>query len=338
MPFNDGIDFTRTAANLKSARESFHVLLAESLRQSSTFELYDRIFKSIGLDAELIPIELADTDREGEASLIELVSLFRSNGQFLSILVSAPFKQRMTALVDQLKPQSKKCGAINMIYKKGEIVVGDNCDGEAFLMGIKTYGTIDFEKKHVLFFGCGGVTSAIAVALVQSLSAIGLVDLDEKRSAELRGRLRALNKNLAVEEFGAQGDRDFSKYQIIYNGTGLGKLVANEDKLQQSPLLEGDQLGEHAIAIDANYRPARSQFLQECEKRGLSVYNGLRHMLSSTAIHLTKTTGRKITYDQVARQFEKSSDASLPAEDGAWDQARTSSRSSITSRAARNPS
>jgi shikimate dehydrogenase len=315
MPFNDRIEFTKTAANLKSSKESFHVLLSDSLQQSRTFELYDHIFKAIGLDAELIPFELEGADPEAKMELIELVSLFRKSKQFVSILVSAPFKQRMTGLVDQITQRAKICDAINMIYKQDEIVVGDNGDGEAFLMGAKTYGTIDFEKKRMLFFGCGGVTSAIAVALVQNLSGIGLVDLDRKRSSVLCKRLRELNKNLKVEEFSFEGDRDFSSYEIIYNGTGLGKLVANEDKLRQSPLLSSDRLAEHAIAIDANYRPARSQFLQECQQQGLSVYNGLRHTLSSTAMHLAMVTGRKITYDEVARQFEKCSDASLPTED-----------------------
>src|SRR5262249_2645489 len=138
--------------------------------------------------------------------------------------------------------QAQRCNAINMIVKQGGTVVADNRDGEAFLVGAKTYGTIDFEKKRMLFFGCGGVTSAIAVALVDSLSAIGLVDLDEKRSSELSKRLLALNENLEIEEFSFAGDRDFSDYQIIYNGTGLGKLVANAEKVQQSPLLASDKL------------------------------------------------------------------------------------------------
>jgi shikimate dehydrogenase len=303
MSFNDTLDFIPTIESLKKLDHSFHILLSGYLRQSKTFQLYDAIFKMNEKDAAFLPFELSASSNS-DIVLEELIGLLRTSRHMCSIMVSDPFKQAVGSHVDEVTPQALNCGSVNMIYKKDQKIVGDNRDGEAFLLGARAAHSFDFENKRMLFFGCGGVSSAVAVALSKSLKIIGLIDLHREKATELEAIICGINPEMRVRIFDTASARNLEDFDVLYNGTGLGKGAMVMATAGPSPLNVNDILPKGGAGFDANYTPERTFFLLQLDQLGFAVYNGLSHMLSSTVIHLNVITKSNFTYQSVESLYK----------------------------------
>ncbi len=300
MAFNDSLDFLPSLEKLSKENAPFHVLLSGYLRMSRTFEMYAALSKSSGLECKLVPFELSERDASHvNEKLSALVSLLKQESNFRSIMVSDPFKQRVQAFADQVTERAVACGAVNVLLKRGGIVEGDNFDGEAFVTGACVQEGLIFDRKKMVFFGCGGVSSAVSSRLANVLKKIALVDLDSERANELKKILLRQNKTLSVEVLQSIGVRDFREFDYLYNGTGLGKSDNN------SPINSADLLSRNGVAFDANYTPAKTPFLRQLNGEGYRSVNGLSHMLTCTSMHLSTVTNSQVRYETVKQAYEQ---------------------------------
>jgi shikimate dehydrogenase len=225
---------------------------------------------------------------------------FRENEYVKSMMVSNPFKEQIIPYVDGIDRVSQRAGAINLILKHKMILTGVNIDGEAFLGAMEREG-VNLEGKNICFLGAGGVSAAVSTAIAPKCRSIALIDVDQEKAVKLKARLDQLMPPGAgpVRILPSYDGRDLSSFDIIYNGTGLGKRSQADSDLSASPLNEHDLLPSEGTAIDAVYTPEKTQFLSQCEKDGMRIINGLSHMLACTSIHLKITTDIPITYEQV---------------------------------------
>jgi shikimate 5-dehydrogenase len=305
MAFNDYLNFEPTLEKFSQEAAPFHVLLSGFLRQSKTFEMYDALARDRNIQSRLIPFELPDDGSlEVEQKLLALIDLLRHESNFRSIMVSDPFKQRLHSVVDRITERASACGAINVLLKRESVqgsctVDGDNFDGEAFVTGIGAQEGIDFNGKKMVFFGCGGVSSAVSSRLARVLTKIALVDLRPGRANTLRESLLRQNSELSVEILTTGNSRDFREYDYLYNGTGLGK--SNDS----SPIDQMDLFNTSGIAFDANYTPSTTPFLVQLKELGYRPINGLSHMLACTTMHLTAVTGAPVAFESVNRAYEQ---------------------------------
>ncbi len=300
MAFNDSLDFLPSLEKLSKENAPFHVLLSGYLRMSRTFEMYAALSKSSGLECKLVPFELSERDSPHlEEKLSDLISLLKQECNFRSIMVSDPFKQKVQSFADQISERALACGAVNVLWKRGDIVKGDNFDGEAFVTGATEQEGITFDRKKMVFFGCGGVSSAVSSHLANVLKKIALVDVDSERANELKKILLRQNEMLNIEIVQSGRARDFRQFEYLYNGTGLGKSDNN------SPINSTDLLGECGVAFDANYTPANTPFLSRLNDQGYRAVNGLSHMLTCTSMHLSTVTNTPITYETVKQAYEQ---------------------------------
>lgn len=306
MTFNSKLNFEPDLERFKNLERPTHILLSGYLRHSKTFELYSILFQQLEMDMRLHPFELETfSDNREEDIIRDLLAELKRNELFLSMMVSDPYKQRLLGYVDELDPRASRCNALNMISKIDGKLVGNNLDGLAFQTGIKETTDIDFEDKSMCFFGCGGVSSAVALELASSLSHIGLVDVSEQKVEELMSALKKVKSSSDIEVIPACGARDFTRFEYLYNGTGLGKTNVEPELLKLSPLNPNDLLAKAGIAFDANYSPAKTQFLLTCQSRGLRIMNGLNHMLASTSLHISSTCGAKVEFCLIQDAFTR---------------------------------
>ena len=292
--YNERFIFSITPRELvESGASSIHLLLSHSLRESRTFELYASLLKSRGSDAVFLPFEVNPEDNDRLSSLF---LEFRSSEVLRTIMVSDPFKQRVQPHIDTFTDRARNARAVNLVSKLGLEVLGDNLDGIAFERGLKDIETVDLTDHSVLFFGCGGVSSAIAMSLASRLSAMGLVDVDSGKADALLMSLLPLNPDVYLVP--CVGPRDLKQFNTLYNGTGLGK----GETVNCSPLLD-EESSDALLFIDAIYTPPTTRFLQQGRERGSRAINGLSHMLASTALHINMITGQEIMVTEVATDY-----------------------------------
>ncbi len=279
-----------------------HFILSGYLRKSMTIQIYPKVMSHFHIEGQFLPYELplkeGKIDREKLASFLDV---FRTNPYLQSLVVSDPYKQIIVEYLDDLTDAASAIKTVNLVRKINGRLFGDNIEANAFLMGAREELDFEYEGHSMLFFGCGGVSSAIACTLAHKLTKVGLIDLDKEKRDKLASLLKNLCPSVSVVVFDRSNPSDFSDFDIFYNGTGLGKFSTDPKALSRSPILEGDIFPKEGLAIDANYTPWKTLFLQQMSERGFKTLNGFSHMLSGTALHLSKISGKELTYSELKK-------------------------------------
>ena len=175
---------------------------------------------------------------------------FLTQGDFAGINVTIPYKKAVIPYCDELTPQAKAVGAVNTIVRKADgSLLGHNTDCFGFEKMLEHSG-LRVSGKKVLVLGSGGASN-VAVAVLNAQGA-------------------------QVVVISRQGENNYENLQlhadaaVIVNATPVGMYPNTEAApvdIGQFPQLEG--------VLDLIYNPARTNLLQDAEKRGLVAENGL---------------------------------------------------------------
>jgi shikimate dehydrogenase len=283
-----------------SSDVKIHLIVSGYLKKSQTMSLYEKIFASTKVKHLYLPAEIARINGLPNVDEFKkLLCFFRNNNSLITLVISDPYKIVSTSFVDVLTDNASKIGAVNLIYKKNGLLIGENIDGEAFVMGLKKEVENSERFKSMFFFGCGGVSSAVAVTMSSRLESIGLISMHRQSSETLYNRIKDCNKKVHLRIYSRDTNIDLREYDVIYNGTGLGKYSNDPSSIEKTPLDMRDYLRKNSLAIDANYTPWETRFLHECRLQALSTLNGYSHMLAFVTLHLNTTLGLALSYEDV---------------------------------------
>lgn len=270
-----------------------------------TMIVYRKIMDHLGIEGEFLPHELPLKEgRMDLKALHDFMRVFRSNSFLQTMIISDPYKQAIAGYLDALSNEAKELKIVNFVYKEDGQLIGENKDALAFLTGLQNEINFDFAGCSMVFFGCGGVSSAIALKLASKLKKIGLVEINDERKEKLNAVLKKMHPLTPVITFDRKGSLDFSDFNVFYNGTGLGKFGKDPLSISLTPLIEGDIFPNNGLAIDANYTPWETPFLKQCAEQGFQILNGYSHMLASTSLHLSFISGKEIDYQMVKKNSE----------------------------------
>ena len=89
-----------------------------------------------------------------EKKLINFFEAFRKNRKFKGFNVTIPYKTNFISLCDRITPKAKKIGSVNLVYKKNNIIIGDNTDVIGFEKSFKKLKKIQ-SKKNIAYW-CRG--------------------------------------------------------------------------------------------------------------------------------------------------------------------------------------
>lgn len=282
-----------------------HYIISNFLESSKTFDVYRRVFEARSLFHRYSPVEIP-TNHLSEISDSEFNRLrkffldFRANPNAVSVVISNPFKQIVLEFCDELSVESKNMGAVNLIVKRDEDLSGLNIDGEAFWLGQKKTTHYDFAGKTVLILGCGGVATAVAFKLASAgVGQLKLFDIRETRQKWLHEKLMNNFPQQKVNQVSALNQKAILGVDVIYNATGVGKNSNDPSSILATPFPPGLSVANNVLAIDANYTPWTSRFLQNCKNQGCQITNGYSHMIAFVALHLSIILDMEIDFGTI---------------------------------------
>lgn len=218
-------------------------LIGQSLQHSFSPKYFDDKFKKLGL-------------HDCRYTLIELENLHSIKNQnwdgYKGLNVTIPYKSEIIDYLDGVDELAKTIQAVNTIKIVDGKWYGSNTDVIGFEQSL--LNLTNRKRIHTgLILGNGGATKSIAHIL-------------EKHEITFDVISRQTQKNYEWLETQNLGD-----YQLLINTTPLGMYP----NIRQKPKLNYHQILEGQYFFDLIYNPEKTLFLDEAEKRGAIIKNGL---------------------------------------------------------------
>lgn len=190
------------------------------------------------------------------ADLQDFPKLLRDHPQLIGLNVTVPHKEKIIPFLDDIDPVAAQIGAVNTIRVREGQTFGSNTDAPAFRRVLSEIPGIN-PSDSALVLGSGGGSKAVCAALDQAGIAYQVVSRQP-----VEDRIGYADIDAALLE----------AHRLIIQATPLGMHPHPEGL----PPLPWDGIGASHVLIDLVYNPQKTRFLEEGEKRGATILNGLR--------------------------------------------------------------
>ncbi|MEH1975535.1 MAG: shikimate dehydrogenase [Nostoc sp.] len=216
--------------------------------------------------------------------------------------VTIPHKQAIIPLLSEITPLAQTIGAVNTVSRQNHKWVGTNTDVEGFIAPLQTTYKQDWSQKVAVILGNGGAARAVVAGCTQlGFAQIHVVGRNMQRLQEFRNSWS--NSSLA-DKFQVHQWEELPKLipqaNLLVNTTPIGMYP----KVDESPLSVEEivNLPMGAIAYDLIYIPKPTQFLQQAEKQGVIVIDGLEMLVQQGVAALKIWLQQEIVPVEVIRR------------------------------------
>ena len=262
-------------------------LIGNPLRRRHSQVMHDAAFAAHGIDARYELREIEPGDLPG------FVAEVRDPAWF-GFQVTAPYKQAIIELLDEIEPEAAAIGAVNSVERREDgALVGFNTDAPGFALAVERDLGRGFAGAAVVVAGAGGAARAVAHAAAGRGASEVLVAARRPKAAEalaagVDGEARAL----------ALGDPALAdalgRADLVVNATTVGMLDAGT-------AIDPGALGERTAVFDLVYVPPETELVRRVRERGLDAANGAEMLVAQAEIAFARWTGVERTAD-VMRQ------------------------------------
>lgn len=202
------------------------------------------------------------------------------------VSVTMPHKAAVLDELDELTPTAQSLGAVNCIINDDGHLIGDNTDGEGFLVGLRHDFGLAPAGLECVVIGAGGAARAVVRALAEAgAGSVGVLNRTPERAAS------------AAALAGSQGfvavDDDVSRADIVVNATPVGMGDDGRVPIDPSLLTAGGTVAELV------YHPASTPLMELATARGCATANGVSMLVGQAAVAFEHWTGRGAPLDRM---------------------------------------
>ena len=263
-------------------------VIGNPIKHSLSPALHNWVFKSLEIDAEY------EKKRVFQNQLAGIIGDLHC-GKLDGINVTIPHKENIMQYLNEINPRAKSIGAVNLIMKNGNKLVGNNTDWFGLTMALKKNG-IDPSGKEIIVLGAGGAARSTIFAIKQSrVKKIVLLNRTLQKAEKLQDEI-VFPSSLEDSVMVIKND------SIIINTTSMGM------QSEQSPL-DLRLLHENQILIDVIYTPLETAFLKFGKKIGAKTLNGLDmfiyQALASLDLWFGETISKKVNFQQLKEHLTR---------------------------------
>ncbi|MFO8010780.1 MAG: shikimate dehydrogenase [Dehalococcoidia bacterium] len=249
-------------------------------------------FDHLGLD---IRYELWQTEPDYLPQAIDAIA----SPDVLGANVTAPFKEKVLPLLDELNEIASEIGAVNTVVKRDGRLVGFNTDAEGFLRSLEVEGKFDPGGKAVTLIGAGGVARAIGFALIHAdIGSLTIVNRSPERAERLAAELGFAD--LKVVRVGAEDAYRAAVWNadLLVNCTSVGMKHGPAEG--QSPI-NGNLISPDSFVYDVVYNPVKTPLINVAEEAGARALGGLSMLVYQGVASFELWTGQKAPVDIMMR-------------------------------------
>ncbi len=256
-------------------------LIGKPLKRRHSQVMHDAAFDAAGIDGRYIL-------REIDAGQVEGVVASARGADWLGLGVTAPYKQVVAALVDEVEGDADAIGAVNNVVRTQDgRLIGFNSDAPGFRAAVESAMGRSLVGANVVVAGAGGAAHAVVFALLTAGAARVTVGARSVYAA------RAL-----VDRFGSvgKGERLVAGLgsDALRVGLGSADLAVNATTvgmIDPGVTIDVEALPDTAMVFDLVYVPPETPLLAAARARGLRVANGSEMLIQQAAIAFERWTG-----------------------------------------------
>jgi shikimate dehydrogenase len=211
------------------------------------------------------------------AELKTFLNELRQSSGFVGLNVTIPHKETIVAELDEVTPEARAVGAVNVVQVLDARLLGHNTD----IIGVtKTLGEhhCRIEGESAWVWGAGGAARAVCYALGQEGARIvHIASRNAERGQKLADGIGSIFPRTAFVAIPADSRTIDGPLSLVVNATPIGMKSAAksgnaEELFRQLPKLDRRP---GALAFDLVYNPERTPFLSIAEGAGLRLAGGL---------------------------------------------------------------
>jgi shikimate dehydrogenase len=256
-------------------------LIGKPLKRRHSQVMHDAAFDAAGIDGRYVLREIEADEVAG------VVGDARGDG-WLGLGVTAPYKQVVARLVDEVEGDARTIGAVNNVVRTDDgRLIGFNSDAPGFRAGVELAMGRPLDGVHVVVAGAGGAAHAVVFALLTGgAKRVTVAARTVYGARALVDRFGAVGKaDRLVAGLGSDAFRDaIATADLAVNATTVGMIDAGMTIPVE--LLPGD-----ATVFDLVYVPPQTPLLATARARGLKAANGSEMLIQQAAIAFQRWTG-----------------------------------------------
>ena len=206
----------------------------------------EEFFPEHGIEAEYLNFEIPEAD-----GLLEVV---RTHPLLRGLNCTIPHKQAIIPLLDEISPEAREIGAVNVIRIRDGRLKGFNSDIIGFMDSLRPL--LRPHHRCALVLGSGGASKAVWAGLLR----LGLEPMQVSRKAG--------DGVLSYEMLTPEVMADCT---VVVNCSPVGMFP----HVDECPAIPYEMLSGRHLLYDLVYNPLDTLFMQRGRERGATVKNGL---------------------------------------------------------------
>ncbi len=262
--------------------------------------IHNAAFAHHGIDAVYVPFLVGDA-----------TCFWATCGGWIDGLsITLPHKHALLDAVDELEPIAKRIGAINTIHRNdAHRAIGSNTDASAAIACLE-HQAGSLAGRRVTMLGAGGVSRAIAFALVERGARLTIANRGIDRAREL------------ATEVGADAVELDSAPDVAYDALINGTAVGMNPHVHESPWPAAKHRAG-TVVFDTVYTPLETLLLREAQMAGATTICGLSMFIRQALGQYRRWTGLdapealmyRLALERLAGQEERRRTDATPAPD-----------------------
>jgi shikimate dehydrogenase len=223
---------------------------------------------------------------EGADQMGRLIARLR-DGRLHGLNVTIPHKTRVIPYLDVLTPTADAIGAVNTLFRKNGLLIGDNTDSPGFWADLHTRLDLNHPvNRDALVLGAGGSARAVTHALVTQGYPVTIAARRLDQARELRDHFSAASEQLVaiqIESASLSGQA----WSLIINTTPVGM----HPHPNASPWPSDTPFPRRAAVYDLVYNPSETKLVKDAREAGLQAVSGLGMLVEQAVLAFERWTG-----------------------------------------------
>ncbi len=250
------------------------------VKHSLSPAMHNAAFQALGIEAQYDAREVRPDELEATVQRFREPACLGAN-------VTAPHKQAIIPLLDDLADEARRLGAVNTVIQRDGRLLGDNTDAAGLQRWFREAGIL-LAGRDALVLGAGGAARSAVLALARAgAHSVLVLNRTPARATTLVADLASSvpGTELSAGNIAAATAPAARGYAAVINATSLSHQGG-------TPEMHPSWFGAGCIAVDLAYNPPRTGFMRAARDAGARTENGLGMLVHQAVLAFERWTGQ----------------------------------------------